>query len=519
MTAALDVRDLFRVYKTGEGDAAALQGLTLSVGRGAIVTVLGPSGSGKTTLLRILAGFERPSAGEVRAFGADLRTATGRELARYRTATVGYVDQHYSRALDPALTVGDLVELRLRAGGLRREERRLRADELLETVGLLERRGARAPDLSGGEQQRVALAAAVAHEPHLLLADEPTGELDATNAKAVYDTLRELVSSTSCTAVIVSHDPVAATIADRSVRIRDGRVSEETTRASGGNELVVVGRGGWLRLPEPLLAEAGIRSRALARVEHGRVVLVPPESSASAEEHRRPRVEQEPRSPKTNETVAAVEELGKTFGAGDTERKVIDHLSVSFSAGTLQVVTGPSGSGKTTLLHLLAGLALPTTGDVRVLGTSLPDLSRSERARFRRDKIAIVTQQVGLIPFLSARENVELSLAVRGHYAPDGSTTSYFSLLGLTERSGQRAARLSAGEQLRVALVRALAADPRLLLVDEPTSRLDRANAEIVAEMLVEVARARNVAVVCATHDPVVIDRADSELRLAASPV
>jgi ABC-type lipoprotein export system ATPase subunit len=514
MTAALDVRDVFRVYRTAEGDAAALQGLTLSVGRGEIVTVLGPSGSGKTTLLRILAGLERPSAGEVRAFGVDLRTASGGELARYRTMTLGYVDQHYTRALDPALTVGDLVELRLRASGLRPNERRVRADELLGTVGLLERRGARATDLSGGEQQRIALVAAVAHEPHLLLADEPTGELDATNAEAVYATLRELVTRVGCTAVIVSHDPAAATIATRSVRIRDGRVSEETTHAFGGNELVVVGRGGWLRLPEPLLAGAGIQSRALARLEHGRVVLVPPEPSASNDG--RSRAAPEPRSPVTGETVAAVEELGKVFGSGHTKREVIDHVTASFEAGRLQVITGPSGSGKTTLLHLLAGLALPTTGDVRVLGTSLTRLSRSERARFRRDTIAIVTQEVGLIPFLSARENVELTLAVRGRGpSADGSVASYFSLLGLAERSGQRAARLSAGEQVRVALVRALAAQPRLLLVDEPTSRLDRANAEIVAELLLEVARTQNVAVVCATHDPVLVERADDELSLA----
>ena len=516
MTAALDVRDVFRVYRTAEGDAAALQGLTLSVDRGEIVTVLGPSGSGKTTLLRILAGLERPSAGEVRAFGVDLRTASGGELARYRTTTLGYVDQHYKRALDPALTVADLVELRLRASGLRGNERRVRADELLKTVGLLERRDARAADLSGGEQQRIALVAAVAHEPHLLLADEPTGELDAANAEVVYATLRDLVTRAGCTAVIVSHDPAASTIATRSVRIRDGRVSEETTHALGGNELVVVGRGGWLRLPEPLLAGAGIRSRALARLEHGRVVLVPPEPSAS--DDGRPRAAPEPRSPVTGETVAAVEGLGKTFGSGSTKRTAIDRVTASFEAGRLQVITGPSGSGKTTLVHLLAGLALPTTGDVRILDTSLARLSRSERAQFRRDTIAIVTQQVGLIPFLSARENVELSLAVRGRGpSADGSIDGHFSLLGLAERSGQRAARLSAGEQVRVALVRALAAQPRLLLVDEPTSRLDRANAELVAELLLEVAQAQDVAVVCATHDPVLIERADDELSLAAS--
>jgi putative ABC transport system ATP-binding protein len=169
------------------------------------------------------------------------------------------------------------------------------------------------------------------------------------------------------------------------------------------------------------------------------------------------------------------------------------------------------------LLHLLGGLALPTAGDVRILGASLPRLSRSERARFRGEHIAIVTQQIGLVPFLSARENVEFALAVRGRPSPDGggSVAKYFSLLGLIERGGQRASRLSAGEQVRVALARALAAEPSLLLVDEPTSRLDQANARVVAEMLIEIARERNVTVICATHDPVVIEQADGELTLA----
>jgi putative ABC transport system ATP-binding protein len=299
------------------------------------------------------------------------------------------------------------------------------------------------------------------------------------------------------------------------VRIRDGRVSEEATRARGGDELVVIGRGGWLRLPEELLARAGIRSRAFARFERGRLVIVPPEP-ATRQRRVAPRLPARA-SPAATATVAELEGLGKTFSDESTKRTVLDHLTASFETGKLHVVTGRSGSGKTTLLHLLAGLALPTAGDVRILGVSLPRLTRSERARFRREHVGIVTQQVGLIPFLTAREVVEFALAIRGMSSPDGSgaVAGYFSLLGLVDRSGQRAGRLSAGEQIRVALTGALAVEPTLLLVDEPTSRLDQANARVVAAALVEIARARNVAVVCATHDPVVIEQADRELRLA----
>jgi ABC-type lipoprotein export system ATPase subunit len=517
VTAAVEIRDLFRIYSTPEGDAAALQGLSLSVQEGEIVAVLGPSGSGKTTLLRILAGFERPSAGAVRVFGSSLPTARSGELAHYRATHLGYLDQHYDRALDPALTARDLVAMRLHAHGIPAATRHSRADELLEVVGLGDRGSSRPGELSGGEQQRVALCAAVAHRPKLLLADEPTGELDAANADLVYAAVRDLAGAIGSTALIVSHDPAAATIADRSIRIRDGRVSEESTRAHGGDELVVIGRGGWLRVPEELLESAGIGSRAFARYEDGRVVIVPPEprSGDGAAPMRAPRRS----APGDARTVAELEDLRKTYGHGRTARTVLDGISASFESGRLHVVTGPSGSGKTTLLHLLAGLLVPDSGDIRILGKSLVGLSRTERADIRRRHITIVTQQVGLIPFLSARENVELGLAIRGRAPVDGAgpASPHLALLGLADRSGQWAGRLSAGEQVRVALARSLAAEPELLLVDEPTARLDEANARLVAAMLVEVARERGTGVVCATHDPVLIDQADAELELDAT--
>jgi putative ABC transport system ATP-binding protein len=170
------------VHQTPEGDAAALQGLSLIVREGETVTVLGPSGSGKSTFLRILAGLDRPSAGTVRVFGTELAKLPARDVARYRTRNVGYADQHYSRALAPELTAHELISLELGLAGATAAERARRADELLERVGLGDKRHARPADLSGGEQQRIAVAASLAHGPRLFLADEPTGELDAASA-------------------------------------------------------------------------------------------------------------------------------------------------------------------------------------------------------------------------------------------------------------------------------------------------------------------------------------------------
>ena len=172
---AVEAKDVFRVYSTPEGDAAALQGLSLGVREGEVVVVLGPSGSGKTTLLALLAGLDRPSAGSVRVFGTELARLPRRRLDAYRAATVGYVDQHYTRSLAPELSVREIVGLQLRLAGVPSRERDARAGELLARVGLGPKADARPFELSGGEQQRVAVCAGLVHRPRLLLADEPTG--------------------------------------------------------------------------------------------------------------------------------------------------------------------------------------------------------------------------------------------------------------------------------------------------------------------------------------------------------
>jgi len=509
---AVEARDVFRVYSTLEGDAAALQGLTLSVEEREVLVVLGPSGSGKSTLLRILSGLDRPSAGVVSVFGRDVGKLRGRRLAEYRSRLLGYVEQHYSRSLDPDLTARDLVALQLGLAGAEGAAREKRADELLERVDLADKRLSRPGELSGGEQQRIAVCAALAHRPKLLLADEPTGELDAVTAALVYELLGELAREEGCTTVVVSHDVESTSIADRIVRVRDGRVSEEAARA--GDETLVVARGGWLRLPEELLARAGIGERA--RVElAGRGIVVTSAGPGASEVD----VGDSPAAPAPTvdgRVVAEVQGLRKSYGHGPQNRVVLAGLNASFATGKLIAVTGPSGSGKTTLLNLLAGIAEADAGGVVVFGRRMADLDGEARAALRRDHVALIGQDPGLTPFLSARENVELGLALRGMGADEAHERALEALgrVGLTERAEQRAARLSAGERQRVAIARAVAAGAGLLLADEPTARLDEANALAVGALFSRLAREFGAAIVVATHDPLLVEQADATLRL-----
>ena len=510
MSVVLEARDLFRVYASEEGNAAALQGLSLELAAGEIVVLFGPSGSGKTTFLRLAAGLDRPSAGSVSAFGVDLRRLSRRRLEEFRAARIGYADQHYSRVLAPELDVRSLVELPLALAGHDGSSRRARADELLERVGLADRAESHPRELSGGEQQRIALCAAVARRPRLLLADEPTGELDADSAASVYELIRDIVRKESATALIVSHDLGSTTIADRIIQVRDGRISAETSRPAT-EESMVVARGGWVRLPEEFRRSARIRRRAKATLGDGEVVL----SSADEPAERADEDGGRERPVRRTASVGSVAELRgveRRFG----RTTAVKRLTATFGRARVTAVTGPSGSGKTTVLHLLAGLDLPSAGEVVVLGTDVSALDRAARADFRRERLALVPQDARLAPFLSGRENVMLALGLDGVDQGEAAERAARALeaVGMAELADQRVARLSMGERQRVAIARAAATGPELLLADEPTARLDQANAVAIGELLARLVDELGTSVIYSTHDPVLVELADESLAL-----
>jgi putative ABC transport system ATP-binding protein len=218
---ALELHDVFRIYRSGPVETVALRGLELRVERREMVALLGPSGCGKSTLLHLAAGLDRPSAGEVRVAGRSLTRLGDEELARYRARHVAVVFQ--AENLWPELSAEANVALSLRLAG-RSDARRAAADALSE-FGLGARRSVRAGALSGGERQRVAVAAAAARRSPLVLADEPTGELDAANERLVVAALRRLKERFGSAVVVVTHSPRVADAADRVLEMRDGRIA------------------------------------------------------------------------------------------------------------------------------------------------------------------------------------------------------------------------------------------------------------------------------------------------------
>ncbi len=276
--------DLFKIYKAEDLEVVALRGLDLKVQRGELMAIVGASGSGKSTLLNVLAGLDIPSAGRCLVGGRDLLTMTPADLVTYRRKEVGFVWQQTSRNVLPYLTALQNVELPMVLEGVEPQTARNRSRGLLDLVGLSHRIDIKPDRLSGGEQQRVAIAVALANEPPLLLADEPTGELDSQTASEVFSVMRGLNQELGVTIVVVTHDPAIANQVERVVAIRDGRISTESFRrvAFEGresyvyhDEYAVVDRTGRLQIPKEYLQRIDVTERAKLRLVEGMVEVLP----------------------------------------------------------------------------------------------------------------------------------------------------------------------------------------------------------------------------------------------------
>lgn len=277
--------NLVRIYKSDGIEVVALQGLDLLIGKGEMVALVGASGSGKSTLLNILSGLDVATAGVARVAGVDLLTMSAKDRLRFRRDLVGFVWQQTGRNLLPYLTAVENIQLPMRFTGVRRAARRRRAAELLELMGAGHCAGRRPQEMSGGERQRVAIGVAIANEPQVILADEPTGELDTGTSAEVFESLRHVNRELGVTAVVVTHDPQVAGQVDRTIGIRDGRTSSEVVRRvrldDSGRETViaeeytVLDRAGRLQLPQDFTAALDLRDRVRLALERDHIGVWP----------------------------------------------------------------------------------------------------------------------------------------------------------------------------------------------------------------------------------------------------
>lgn len=281
--------DLVRIFVAQGVEVQALQGLDLRVDRGELIALVGASGSGKSTLLTILSGLDVPTAGAASVAGHDLLTMTGRERIRYRRHTVGFVWQQTTRNLLPYLTAAENLELAMSVAGTKGRTPRIAG--LLDLLGVAHVRDRVPAAMSGGEQQRVAIAVALANEPEVLLADEPTGELDEATSASVLEVMRAVNEELGVTTLIVTHDPSVSGHVRRTVQIRDGRTSTEVLRRTEldehgreqhvAEEFAVLDRVGRLQLPQDYITSLAMKDRVRLALEDDRVEVYPTEGSES----------------------------------------------------------------------------------------------------------------------------------------------------------------------------------------------------------------------------------------------
>ena len=298
--------DVFKIYKSEDLEVVALRGLDLEVYRGEVMALVGASGSGKSTLLNIFAGLDQASAGRVEVGGRNLLTTPTEELVDYRRTEVGFVWQQTSRNLIPYLGARENVEMPLLIEGASRGAAGARARELLALVGLADKERNRPDQLSGGEQQRVAIAVALANNPPLLLADEPTGELDSATAGEVFDVFADLNERIGVTIVIVTHDSSIIDRVHRVVAFRDGKTSAEIVRrsrftrdhAQEVDEYAVVDRSGRLQVPREIAEALGLGARARVSLVDDHVEVRADEGAPAGPPPRAPSNEPPPDPPR-----------------------------------------------------------------------------------------------------------------------------------------------------------------------------------------------------------------------------
>jgi ABC-type lipoprotein export system ATPase subunit len=291
--AFIECENLVKIYKVADLEVVALQGIDLRIEAGEMMGLVGPSGSGKSTLMNILGGLDTPTAGRVNVGDYNLLEMNRRQQVLYRRKEVGFVWQQTARNLLTYLTALENVELPMALHGVAPGERRKRAVELLERVGLGQRLHHKPDRLSGGEQQRVAIAVGMANRPSLLLADEPTGEVDSEAAEQIFQTMRDFNKEFKVTIIIVTHDYNVSTRVDRVVGMRDGRTSIEIlrTRDAQGRtlqeeEYVILDRVGRLQLPQSYIDSLGMADRARLRLreDHVGVYAADPDSPSAPKE-------------------------------------------------------------------------------------------------------------------------------------------------------------------------------------------------------------------------------------------
>ncbi|MHA1774960.1 MAG: ATP-binding cassette domain-containing protein [Candidatus Heimdallarchaeota archaeon] len=503
----------------------ALSGCDLAVEESSFVSIIGPSGAGKSTLLRILSGLEQPTSGKVNVLSQDIDLLTPKKLYQFRLQNIGFLNQmpHYN--LFPELSVEQNLLIPLRLLGESRETGKKVVEDALERMEIKHLSQHRAKQLSMGESMRVSLAVALITNPPILLADEPTGQLDKKNTQVILELLKAINQQEGTTILVVSHDPVYFSVVSESFLIFNGRLGAVYTQEDLNEHLLEgeqekenltkeifvshIDSFSYLFLPNRIkeLLALDKKVKFVIDYEIKKVFLENPQGSEAFKEVEHPQFIKisgfHPKKHKKGVTpILACKNLQKWYHSPN-DQLILDGINLQLLPNELVFLIGPSGSGKTTFLNILSGMDLDFNGSLELFGKAISSSNQSLVEKVRAQKMYYLSQYVNLYPSMTLDENLNYFLNVhktqkeRAFYEKD----FLLHFLTLDEITDQDVAKFSLGERKRASFLLGLLQAPEILLLDEPTANLDEMNKHKVMSLLVDYIMGTGASAIVVTHD------------------
>ncbi|MGC9781124.1 MAG: ATP-binding cassette domain-containing protein [Candidatus Heimdallarchaeota archaeon] len=522
----IECKDLIKIYSDQYTNfrVAALRGIDLRIKKGELISIIGPSGSGKSTFIKVLAGIEEISSGEARVGSYQLGSMTAKDLLSYRLNSIGLVHQFPERTLFLNGTVKDNLKFASSLCSMNRQVALKQNREILEHLNILDLENRRVSYLSGGEMIRTAIACMLAKNAHLLLCDEPTGQLDTENTERVKSLLKQISRDFGTTILVVTHDLRFISGVDRTCEIHSGRVSSlfntEDNFAYEKQEFPLlfssqIDSSQSVRIPTEVYRLMQLKDNVNFSVsEDYKVEIVNPNGlvpqKIEIKEARKQKTLSVKSLPKdyykTKEIEIKLVEVSKIYSTKTTQVHALTEITAEFYKGELAFVVGPSGSGKTTLIKLITGMESSTSGEIFVLDHELHMITDAECAKFRRNNIGIVSQQGNLHPYITIKENLFIrdilsnKNIVLSKY-PQDAVESIFDMYHIEQRKNSYPLEISGGELQRASLAIAQFGKPGLLILDEPTANMDSELANEIMDQLYKIHEQFKTTMLISTHD------------------
>jgi ABC-type lipoprotein export system ATPase subunit len=500
----IQLQDVVKTYSTGDVPFVALNHVTLDIKQGEFLGITGKSGAGKTTLMSMISGVSALTSGSIlfhwvgsqsASPSIPLQTLNEDQLARWRGENLGIIYQSFE--LMPTLSLVENVMLPPDfLGTYQPLASKQRALELLGLVELAEHAHKIPAHISGGQKQRVAIARALVNDPHLIIADEPTGNLDNVTAETILQIFEKLVAQGK-TIVMVTHDESFAPRFSRRLQIVDGAVSEPAETGSAPATPKHKERRHFFadQPSEPEPALPGALGSANVGIKTG----------ATPPVHR------------PGESAIVLRNVHKVYENAAGKFVALKSINLQLAYGQFISIVGKSGCGKSTLLNMITGIDHPTAGDVIIGNEPIYKMSESQRALWRGRNLGVVFQFFQLLPTLTLLENTMLPMDYCNCYPfteRPGRAMALLQMVGLEDQAHKLPATVSSGQQQCAAIARAMATDPSIILADEPTGNLDSRSADNVLNLFEDLAK-RGKTVLIVTHDPSITQRTDQTIILS----